>query len=107
MGIGDVRFGAEVVTKKGKTFKFDDTHCLQGFLKQHEVSANEIKNIYLVNYSQPHQLVIANRAYLLGSDQFRTPMGGNIAAFDNNDSLRNIQQFTNGSIVNWNDLAKQ
>ena len=88
MGISDVRFGAEVVTKKGKSFKFDDTHCLLGFLQQKEVSTEEIKNTYLVNYSEPHQLIVAEKSFLLSSEKLRTPMGGNIAAFDNRDSLK-------------------
>lgn len=107
MGISDVRFGAEVVTKKGKSFKFDDTHCLLGFLQQKEVLPEDIKNTYFVNYSEPHQLVVAEKSFLLSSEKLRTPMGGNIAAFDNSDSLQKIQQLNNGSIISWNDLARK
>ena len=31
MTIADPKFGAEIVTKKGKVYKFDDTHCIAVF----------------------------------------------------------------------------
>ena len=29
----DPKFGGEVITKKGKIYKFDDLHCMVSFLK--------------------------------------------------------------------------
>ncbi len=106
MGISDVRFGAEIVTGKGKVFKFDDTHCLLEFLKKHEISTSAVKNTYLVNYSEPHQLILVDQVFLLKSELLRSPMEGNIAAFDNSDSLAKIQQLNKGNRVTWNDLNK-
>ena len=37
MGVADNRFGAELITKKGKIYKFDDIHCLIGFIKEKAV----------------------------------------------------------------------
>ncbi len=34
MTISDARFGAEIVTTKGKIYKFDDVKCMQGFIDQ-------------------------------------------------------------------------
>lgn len=33
MGIVDPKYGGEVITKKGKVFKFDDLICMARFLK--------------------------------------------------------------------------
>ena len=106
MTISDVRFGAEVITKKGKIYKFDDTHCILNFLKTKEVGQANIKNIYFTNYSGNHQLINANTSFLLKADELRSPMGGNIAAFDNKDSLLTIQKHFSGSTVAWNDLLQ-
>ena len=35
MTISDIRYGAEIITKKGKIFKFDDPQCAISFLKEH------------------------------------------------------------------------
>jgi copper chaperone NosL len=104
MGVSDVRFGAEIVTKKGKVYKFDDVHCLEGFFKKDGVAPAEVKDIYFTNYSGDHGLILKKNELLLKSDLLRSPMAGNIAAFDNRDSLKKIQQINNGNIVTTEEL---
>lgn len=106
MTISDVRFGAEIVTKKGKVYKFDDTRCLINFMKKGDVQSGEIKNTYLTNYAGIHQLIEVNNALLLQASELRSPMGGNVAAFDNTDSLQVIQKRFAGNTVTWNELIK-
>ena len=106
MTISDVRFGAELITQKGKIFKFDDTRCIISFIQTKAVTTGNVKNIYLTNYSGTHQLIDVNSALLLKADEFRSPMGGNVAAFNSRDSLAHIQKRFLGKPVNWNDLIK-
>lgn len=106
MTISDVRFGAELVTKKGRIYKFDDTRCIVNFIKKADVQPDNIKNIYLSNYAGAHQLIDANKAFLLKAEELRSPMGGNVAAFDNNDSLLAIKNRFAGSTITWNELLK-
>ena len=106
MTISDVRFGAEVVTGKGKIFKFDDAACILSYLKKNAAETANIKNIYLTNYTGTHQLLDVNTAFFLKAEALRSPMGGNIAAFDHKDSLLVVQKRFPGSIVAWNDLSK-
>jgi copper chaperone NosL len=106
MTISDVRFGAELITKKGKIYKFDDLHCILSYLKTKAVTPGNIKDIYLSNYSGNHQLINVNTALLLKAEELRSPMGGNIAAFDNSDSLLYIQKRFTCNTVNWKDLIK-
>jgi hypothetical protein len=49
-------------------------------------------------------LILKKNALLLKSDLLRSPMAGNIAAFDNRDSLKKIQQINNGNIVTTEEL---
>jgi len=106
MTISDVRFGAELVTTKGKVYKFDDMHCILSYLKTNDVEPGNIKDYYVTNYSGTHQLINVNTALLLKSDELRSPMGGNAAAFDNKDSLATVQKRFPGNTVAWNDLIK-
>jgi copper chaperone NosL len=106
MTISDIRFGAELVTKKGKVYKFDDVHCILSYLKTKDVEPGNIKDHYLTNYSGTHQLINVQTALLLKADELRSPMGGNIAAFDNKDSLLTIQKRFPGNTIAWNDLIK-
>ncbi len=107
MTISDEKFGAELITPKGKVYKFDDVHCILNYLKTKDVAAENIKDIYLTNFCGSHQLVNINQSSLLKSETLRSPMAGNIAAFDNKDSLLKVQQHYPGAKVNWNELIKE
>ena len=106
MTISDVRFGAELVTKKGKIYKFDDVHCIVAYIHAKVGEPGSTKDIYLTNYTGNHELINTSKVFLYKADELRSPMGGNVAAFDNNDSLRIIQKRLIGVTVNWNDLIK-
>lgn len=106
MTLSDARFGAEIVTKKGKVYKFDDTHCILNYLKIKDIEPLNIKNIYLANYSGDHALIDANTALLLNAAEIRSPMGGNIAAFDSRDSLLAVQKRFPGVTTTWKEIYK-
>lgn len=106
MTIGDARFPAEIVTQKGKVFLYDDIHCVLGILKEKPEMKNEIKAIYFADYTSPHSFIDAVNAHLVKSEDFRSPMGGNIAAFENIDSLKNATKDMQSVRVVWDDLIK-
>lgn len=107
MTISDERFGAEIVTAKGKVYKFDDTHCILSYLKTKALPEANIKAVYLTNFNRQHQLLNTNKIFLLKSDQLHSPMNGNIAAFENTDSLKLMQQKFSGEIISWQSLLEQ
>jgi len=90
MTISDARFGAEIVTDKGKTYKFDDMHCMLSYLKSNILEPREINEIYLTDFSGSHELKKASEMFLLKSEELRSPMNGNIAAFSSKDSLTKL-----------------
>ncbi|MBL0183409.1 MAG: nitrous oxide reductase accessory protein NosL [Chitinophagaceae bacterium] len=106
MTVSDTRFGAEVVTK-GRIYKFDDMHCLLSFLRSSMIEKEQVKDVYVTNYSGDHQLINAQDAMMLKSDELRSPMGGNMAAFNNNDSMAAVMKKFPGNAVNWNELNRQ
>ena len=106
MTVSDNRFGAEIVTKKGKVFKFDDAHCILSFLQKDGFNRSQVKDIYFTDFSNGHPLIRANEAFFLKSDQLRSPMEGNIAAFSNLDSLHKIMTDYKGNVVKWNQLYR-
>ncbi len=105
MGIADKNFGAEIMTNKGKVFKFDDMHCVIGFLKANTINNNDIKETYLVNYNEPHDFLIASKAFLLKSEDLKSPMGGNVAAFSTDKELQEALQKMPGEAVTWASLT--
>ena len=106
MTISDNRFGGEIITKKGKTYKFDDIHCLIAFKKSNAINGEDMDHIYFVKFDGTHDLIEASKAYLFKSDELHTPMAGNIAAFENEQSLNNTAQKFKGTAISWNDVVK-
>ena len=107
MTISDVRYGAEIITQKGRVYKFDDSYCLLTWLKTKEIAAADIKNTYLTNFNSDHQLLNVSEALLLQSNDLRGPMGGNLAACKEADSLKIIQQHFPGTQINWKEISNQ
>ena len=105
MGVADNRFGAEIITKKGKIYKFDDAHCLLEFMKANTVPKEELKSILFVDFEAPHGFLEAENAFLLKSVDLRSPMGSNIAAFKSSEQLTLTQAKLGGEKVEWASLA--
>lgn len=103
MTITDHNFGAELVNRNGKVYKFDDTHCLAAFRAENAKEADNSK-IYVVNFLDTHELIEADKAYFLYSPVLHSPMGGNTAAFENEDVLKLTQQKTNGQVIKLADV---
>jgi copper chaperone NosL len=104
MTVSDNRFGAEVITKKGKVYKFDDAHCVLSFVQKDGFDRSQVKEIYFTDFSSNHSLIKAANVSLLKSEQLKSPMAGNIAAFGNQDSLEKIRSIYEGDVIKWNDL---
>jgi copper chaperone NosL len=103
MRIIDAQFGAEIITPKGRIFKFDDAICLKAFLK--EINATDNYRIYLVAYAGANELIEVKNAVILQSSLLRGPMGGDIAVFQYRGSIPSELRL-NGKIIEWNEFLK-
>lgn len=106
MTVSDVKYGAELVTQKGKVYKFDDIHCLLSFNKSKMIEKNEVKDIYLVDYAGAHTLVNVKESFLLQGGDIKTPMNGNIIAFKSNDDMKPFIKSLNAKETTWQELTK-
>lgn len=104
MTMTDNRYGAEIITKKGKVYKFDDAHCILSYLKAEGFDKNSVKDIYFTDFSGDHSLIKVKEAFFLSSDKLQSPMGGNVAAFSKSDSLEKAKSEFGGTTVPWNVL---
>ncbi|MEO7316090.1 MAG: nitrous oxide reductase accessory protein NosL [Ginsengibacter sp.] len=107
MTISDKNFGAEIVTKKGKAYKFDDTHCLIAFMHENKVEPKDIKETYLVNFVEPHNFIESSKVLLLKSEDLHSPMGGNVASFDDKNKLDEVAEKVKGEIITWEALQNE
>lgn len=104
MNISDVRYGAELVTQKGRIYKFDDMYCMKAFLQAEEVvPQNQVHSLWLVDFSATEQLIPAEKSYLLHNPELKSPMGSNTAAFANQETRQEQYAEHSGTILLWED----
>lgn len=106
MTILDQRFGGEVITGKGKVYKFDDIHCITSFLKSENSAKTHDAGIYLLDYNTPATFIKSGEGFLLRSSELHSPMGSNTAAFATAAGREQSKQQVNGENVSWNDIKQ-
>jgi copper chaperone NosL len=105
MPVADTRFGAELISSKGKIYKFDDINCMLQWKKNGGGSNVDFKHILVVNYFNPIDLMQADKAVYLKSDKIRTPMNSGFAAFSKEEEAKNLQQEIGGTLVSWQQVV--
>lgn len=105
MTIADRRFGGEIITRKGKVYKFDDAHCIAAFLEREAVELADIHKTLFVNYEAPHEFISVKDAEFVISSSFKSPMAGNAAAFAGKKAAERKSSEIDGSkVTNWSTL---
>ena len=102
MTIVDKVHAAEIVTKKGKVYKFDATECMIHFMNEFNLS--EIKLYLSNNYTEPEVLIDATKATFLISENIPSPMGAFLSAFKTETEAQKFQSEQGGRLFNWNQL---
>ncbi|MGB5462039.1 MAG: nitrous oxide reductase accessory protein NosL, partial [Aureibaculum sp.] len=104
MTIVEETHAAQIVTKKGKAFKYDAIECLLNDLENHE---KEDIALYLVtDYLTPQKLIDAKTATFLISKSIQSPMGANLSAFENRNEIEEYAKNEEDKIFDWADLQK-
>ncbi len=108
MTLVDQHYGAELVTAKGKVFKFDDITCLLAFQGRDTVRLGSTAQLVVIDFNRPNTFLPAGQAVFLHHDQLRTPMGGGLAAFSNETELEaaRTQLGGGGRILRWPDVVR-
>ncbi len=104
MTIVDKAFSAEIVTKKGRVYKFDAIECEVNYLLKNNIDENSLAYILVADYSNPGNFIDAKNAYFIISPQIQSPMGANLAAVSDAQTAQNIVKEKFGTIYRWNEL---
>jgi copper chaperone NosL len=107
MTLMDNKFGGELVTRKGKVYKFDDLNCMVNFYHSGYIAPAEFSHKLVVDFNTRGQLMDATTAFFLKSDQVRSPMAGGIAAFADEAALKNAQREIGGIYLSWQEVLVQ
>ena len=102
MTIVDRQHAAEIVTKKGKAFKFDAVECMMNHLKDIDVAT---VGLFLVNdFRTPGELINAQEATFLISKAIPSPMGEYLSAFRSRNEAEQVEAENQGELYTWDGL---
>jgi copper chaperone NosL len=104
MTIVDPQFAAEMVTEKGKVYKFDDVLCMKQFATDYETISKNA-HFYVAGYtSDQEEFLDATKTFFLRSDLFRSPMSGNFAAFATREQSKHWADSLMVEPITWNNI---
>lgn len=104
MMITDEKYGAELVTDKGKINKYDSIECLLKQLQMKVFSDEQIASLWVIDFSNPRTFINAKTAFYIQNDEFRSPMGLNVQAFQNKDDFNKFFNENGGEKLKWDEL---
>ncbi|MBX2921887.1 MAG: nitrous oxide reductase accessory protein NosL [Chitinophagaceae bacterium] len=103
MSISDERFASELITKKGRIYKFDDLGCMLGYVAT--LGEANIKKYYVADYTNSNVLLDAATAWYVHNEALHSPMNGNTAAFPSKEAAVIAGEPYQAKPLGWNDLG--
>lgn len=105
MTIVDQRHASQLVTSKGKAYKYDAIECMVHSL-QDELKDAEIGLYLVADLNQPAVLIDATKSTYLVSENLRSPMGANLSGFLNETAAKKAQEEFEGQLYTWAEIQE-
>ena len=102
MTISNGKFGAELLTKKGRYYKFDDLSCMLLYAKEN--TNVQVQSFFVNDYAKDNTLIPAEQSFYLRGGDLNSPMRGNFAAFASDKDQGNFQKQLNAKTLTWEQV---
>ncbi len=102
MTIVDKIHGSELITDKGKVFKFDAAECMLNYMAENKDLP--IATLVTNYYEGPTEFIETKDAVFLISNKLPSPMGANLTAFKTRESAEKVQAEKEGELYTWDSL---
>ena len=105
MTIVDKQHASQIVTSKGKPYKYDAIECMVHSI-QDEFKKTEMAHYVVADFDQPGELIDATKAFYLVSENLRSPMGANLSSFNSENNANKAQQKFTGKTYSWKEIQQ-
>lgn len=103
MTIVDKTHAAQLVTQKGKQFKYDAIECMVNDV-QENYTPETLSVLLVANYSNAGEMIDANKAHYIISPEITSPMGANLSAVDTEQKATELREEHTGTLYSWETL---
>lgn len=104
MKIMDERFGAEIVTEKGKIYKFDSAECMMRHMKE---SKGNSSHVLVTHINAPNVLQDAKSSFFVICEHIPSPMGANLSSYPNEQFATAKVMELGGETYSWQALVEK
>ena len=104
MTIVDEPFAAEVVTHKGKAYKFDAIECMMQFLQIKQ--SDKMALVLVRDFENPKEWQDAAQCNYLISKELPSPMGAGLSAWLSKENAAAMQAQKGGELYDWASLQQ-
>jgi copper chaperone NosL len=106
MLVTDNKYGAELVTDKGKIYKFDSVECMIEFSLVKNTLGDTNNKLLITDFNNPGNLVDARNSFYVKNDKFRSPMGLNVTAVNNGEQAQKFISENGGEKLSWIEVIE-
>ncbi len=106
MLVTDNKYGAELVTDKGKIYKFDSIECMIEFSLVKNTLGDTNNKLLITDFDNPGILVDARNSVYVKNDKFRSPMGLNVTAFKGEEQVQKFISENGGEKLSWVEVIE-
>lgn len=103
MVISDTKFATQLVSDKGKAYKFDSIECMAAFTHQNPQLVENAK-LYLSDYTQNANWLLLKDVSVYHSEEVQSPMGLSLFAIRSDTSLP--RTLSGAEKKDWNQTVK-
>ncbi|MBS1508317.1 MAG: nitrous oxide reductase accessory protein NosL [Bacteroidetes bacterium] len=107
MTLMDNKFGAELVTRKGRIYKFDDMRCFLNYYNSGNEATSDFQHALVIDYLNPGNFLNAYDAFYLKSSAIHSPMDGQVAAFQSKQHMMPLKKEWGAIYLAWGEVVTQ
>lgn len=102
MTISNGKFAAQLITQKGRYYKFDDITCMIQFAKSNTIVPYEA--FFVNDYLKENSFIPVEKSFLLQGGKIHSPMRGNCAAFASPKIQGEFKGKLNAKVLTWEEM---
>ncbi|KZE78432.1 nitrous oxide reductase accessory protein NosL [Myroides marinus] len=106
MGIVDNKHASQLVTEKGKNYKFDAIECMLSYINKNQKDQS-YSHILVSDLQNPGELISANNAYFIVSQNIPSPMGAFLSATKTKQVAESITTQHTGEIFSYKEILQR
>jgi copper chaperone NosL len=101
MTISNSQYAAQLITDKGRIYKFDDFSCMIQYAKENSALPNRL---FVNDYVTPNKFISVEQAFFLKGGTIHGPMGGKAIAFSTQAGANSYKAKMSASQTSWSAL---